>query len=49
MDGLKAGINFAKLGVNLRMAINISIAALVKLPVDDIVRAQHRNLTTGRA
>lgn len=41
VDGLKAGIAFAKFGVNLRIAINISIAALVKLPVGDIVRA-HR-------
>ncbi len=41
VDGLKAGVNFSKSGVNLRIAINISIAALVKLPVVDIVRAQH--------
>ena len=41
VDGLKAGINFAQLGVNLRIAINISIAALVKLPVLDIVRTHH--------
>jgi len=41
VDGLKAGITFGKLGVNLRIAINISISALVKLPVGDIVRA-HR-------
>ena len=40
-DALKAGINFAKVGVNLRIAINVSIDALVKLPVGDIVRA-HR-------
>ena len=41
VDGLKAGINFSKFGVNLRIALNISIAALVKLPVGDIVRAHH--------
>jgi len=41
VHGLKAGIKFSKLGVNLRIAINISIAALVKLPVGDIVRAHH--------
>jgi EAL domain-containing protein (putative c-di-GMP-specific phosphodiesterase class I) len=41
VDGLKAGITFGKLGVNLRIAINISISALAKLPVGDIVRA-HR-------
>ena len=49
VDGLKAGVNFSKCGVNLRIAINISIAALAKLPVGDIVRAQHPNLATGRA
>ena len=38
VDALKGGIAFGKLGVNLRMAINVSIAALVKLPVEDIVR-----------
>ena len=41
IDALKGGIKFGKLGVHLRMAINVSIAALVKLPVADIVRA-HR-------
>jgi EAL domain-containing protein (putative c-di-GMP-specific phosphodiesterase class I) len=41
VDGLKAGLNFAKYGVNLRVAINISIAALMKLPVADIVRQHH--------
>jgi EAL domain-containing protein (putative c-di-GMP-specific phosphodiesterase class I) len=41
VDGLKAGVNFAKFGVNLRIAINISIAALMKLPVADIVRQHH--------
>lgn len=41
VDGLKAGINFAKFGVNLRIAINVSISALAELPVGDIVRA-HR-------
>lgn len=40
-DGLKAGINFAKFGVSLRIAINLSIQALVKLPVADIVREHH--------
>jgi EAL domain-containing protein (putative c-di-GMP-specific phosphodiesterase class I) len=40
-DGLEAGLKFAKLGVNLRIAVNVSIGALVKLPVGDIVRT-HR-------
>jgi EAL domain-containing protein (putative c-di-GMP-specific phosphodiesterase class I) len=41
VDALNAGTNFAKLGVPLRMAINISIGALAKLPVGEMVRA-HR-------
>lgn len=41
VDALKAGIQFGKLGVNLRMAINVSLTALANLPVSDIVR-QHR-------
>ena len=41
IDALKGGIKFGELGVHLRMAINVSIAALVKLPVADIIRA-HR-------
>ncbi len=35
---LTAGVNFAKLGVNLRMAVNIPVSALVKLAVPDIVQ-----------
>lgn len=38
---LKAGQNFSKIGVNLRLAVNIPVAALVKLQVGDIVRT-HR-------
>ncbi len=37
-NALKAGLNFAKLGVNLRMAVNIPVKALVKLDVADIVQ-----------
>jgi EAL domain-containing protein (putative c-di-GMP-specific phosphodiesterase class I) len=37
---LKAGRNFAKLGINLRLTVNISAEVLAKLPVEDIVR-QH--------
>ena len=37
-QALKAGANFAKLGVNLRMAVNIPVSALVKLAVADIVQ-----------
>ena len=35
---LTAAVNFAKLGVNLRMAVNIPVSALVKLAVADIVQ-----------
>jgi len=35
---LRAGLNFAKLGVNLRMAVNIPVSALVKLAVAEIVQ-----------
>src|SRR5262249_12490512 len=38
---LKAGQNFAKLGVNLRIAVNSTLSALVKLPIGDMVR-QHQ-------
>jgi EAL domain-containing protein (putative c-di-GMP-specific phosphodiesterase class I) len=37
---LKAGLNFAKLGINLRFAVNIPVNALVKLAIPEIVRAQ---------
>jgi EAL domain-containing protein (putative c-di-GMP-specific phosphodiesterase class I) len=46
VSALKAGISFGKLGVNLPIAINIPLAALVKMPVSDIVRT-HRPQPTG--
>jgi EAL domain-containing protein (putative c-di-GMP-specific phosphodiesterase class I)/CheY-like chemotaxis protein len=36
--GLKANLNFAKLGVNMRLAVNVPIEALVKVAVADIVQ-----------
>jgi EAL domain-containing protein (putative c-di-GMP-specific phosphodiesterase class I)/CheY-like chemotaxis protein len=36
-QALKASLNFCKLGVSLRLAVNIPINALVKVPVSDIV------------
>ncbi len=36
--GLKANLNFGRLGVNMRLAVNIPIEALVKVPVADIVQ-----------
>ncbi len=35
---LRAGMNFAKLGVTLRLAVNIPVNALVKIAVADIVQ-----------
>jgi EAL domain-containing protein (putative c-di-GMP-specific phosphodiesterase class I)/CheY-like chemotaxis protein len=40
-SALKAGDKFSQIGVNLRLAVNVPIQALVKLPVVDIVKA-HR-------
>jgi EAL domain-containing protein (putative c-di-GMP-specific phosphodiesterase class I) len=38
---LRAADKFCKLGVNLRVSVNIPVPALVKLPLEDLVRA-HR-------
>lgn len=38
---LKAGHTFAKLGINLRIAVNVPVEALVKMQVEELVRA-HR-------
>jgi EAL domain-containing protein (putative c-di-GMP-specific phosphodiesterase class I) len=37
-NAMRAGLNFNKVGVNLRLAINVPVAALVKLAVADIVQ-----------
>ncbi len=37
-QALRAGLNFAKLGVNLRLAVNIPVNALVKIAIEDIVQ-----------
>jgi EAL domain-containing protein (putative c-di-GMP-specific phosphodiesterase class I) len=41
VSALTTGLHLSKFGVNLRIAINMPVGALVKLPVGDIVR-QHR-------
>ena len=41
VGALKTGANFSKLGVNLRLAVNIPVNALVKVPVEEIVRSHH--------
>ena len=38
---LKTSAHFSKLGVNLRLSVNIPVPALVKLSVVDIVQAHH--------
>jgi EAL domain-containing protein (putative c-di-GMP-specific phosphodiesterase class I)/FixJ family two-component response regulator len=38
VSALKSGLNLSRLGVNLRMAVNVSMSALQKLPIDELVR-----------
>jgi EAL domain-containing protein (putative c-di-GMP-specific phosphodiesterase class I) len=40
---LKAGLAFSNLGINLRLAVNIPVPVLVKLPVEDIVKTHRPN------
>ena len=40
-SALKTSAHFSKLGVNLRLAVNIPMPALVKLPMEDIIKAHH--------
>jgi EAL domain-containing protein (putative c-di-GMP-specific phosphodiesterase class I) len=40
-NALRAGLAFSRLGINLPIAVNIPISALVKLPVEEIVKT-HR-------
>ncbi len=42
-SALKTGLKFSKLGVNLRLTVNIPVPALVKLPIEDIVKAHYPN------
>ncbi|MPZ36589.1 MAG: EAL domain-containing protein [Rhizobiales bacterium] len=41
---LKAGLRLATLGINMRFAVNVPVAALVKLPIVDLVRAHRSEL-----
>jgi EAL domain-containing protein (putative c-di-GMP-specific phosphodiesterase class I)/CheY-like chemotaxis protein len=45
-SALQTGLNFAKLGIHLRFAVNIPVASLVKLPIADIVRAHRERVDT---
>lgn len=38
-SALKTSVHFSKLGVNLRLSVNIPVPALVKIPIEDIVKA----------
>jgi len=40
-NALRAGLTFSKLGINLKLTVNIPVNALVAVPVEDIVRT-HR-------
>jgi EAL domain-containing protein (putative c-di-GMP-specific phosphodiesterase class I) len=40
-NAIKTSAQFSKLGVNLRLSVNIPVPALVKIPVEDIVKT-HR-------
>jgi EAL domain-containing protein (putative c-di-GMP-specific phosphodiesterase class I) len=40
-SALTTGAHFSKLGVNLRLAVNIPMPALVKLPMEDIIKTHH--------
>ncbi len=43
-NAIKAEANFAKVGVRLRISVNMSIGALTKLPIADIMRTHKPNL-----
>ena len=40
-SALTTGAHFTKLGVSLRLAVNIPMPALVKLPMEEIIKAHH--------
>ena len=40
-SALKTGTHFSKLGLNLRVSVNIPVPALVKMPIEDIVKSSH--------
>jgi len=40
-SALKTSAHFSKLGVNLRLSVNMPVPALVKIPIEEIVKAHH--------
>jgi EAL domain-containing protein (putative c-di-GMP-specific phosphodiesterase class I) len=45
VSALLSGLNLAKFGVNLRIAVNMPVSALVKLPIPDIIRTHRPQVT----
>jgi EAL domain-containing protein (putative c-di-GMP-specific phosphodiesterase class I) len=45
VSALLSGLNLSKFGVNLRIAVNVPVSAVVKLPVAEIVRTHRPNVT----
>jgi EAL domain-containing protein (putative c-di-GMP-specific phosphodiesterase class I) len=43
LHALKTSLSFSKMGINFRLAVNVSIAALMTLPVRSIVREYRRD------
>jgi EAL domain-containing protein (putative c-di-GMP-specific phosphodiesterase class I) len=42
-SALSAGQNFGKLGINLRLTVNIDLQSLLELPIEDIIKSVHPN------
>lgn len=40
-SALRAGQNFGKLGINLRLTVNIDLQSLLELPIEDIIKSAH--------
>lgn len=43
ISALKAGLAFSKLGINLRLNVNVPVPSLVSLPIEDIVKSHRPN------
>jgi len=42
LHALRTGLSFSKTGINFRLAVNVSVSALMKLPVRSLVREYRR-------
>src|SRR5262249_4312236 len=45
VSALKTGLNLSQLNVHLRMAVNMPMAALVSLPIGEIVRTHRQDVS----